>query len=716
MARLTWDGVAVPNFGNAVDGLATANQILNQGFNAAQRGVQKIEDDKRAALSNQAMLDVLKYQDPAALQADLASGALQARYKPGMLNKDAINAISGRQEDILQQAAGLMKHEQDKVKNADFQFINSEANRPIVNAYLNARSKRDKVGMEALMAANPEFFSRVNPDALLHYTKEGQEVFGTDTDRDQDITQFNWQGEDRTVGIYAEDLMQRALREGGDSIGMEGYLNANKEKIIASYDDPIVGLRVFNAAIAKAQSGFGGGGDMGAGGGVPSGGLLGGEGGTGAGGKNVHDVLLGDGQGKGGGNAYGFNPPKPISQMSMGELYDYQRSVMVPTTAARGVGKGKGSSAAGAYQIVSTTLASAAPKVLGENWRSLPFSAENQEKLGKYLFEQAKASGTDLHKVWEGLPPGTNPKNLSWDQVRDKITLAESGGTVGGRGAGNGQPVVGDPRRSAVVLQASIDHSISQDELIPLATDLAKDWSFTGDSTAVGKLLTNKGGTFEGENADYVQAQVEKVMKDNGIKNPAVAGRILARARNGRQGAFYDAFDWLPGADGLKSSINWDKVKQLAGFAKDREAVSRVALSISDALTAKNNITASQAQANAALLAQQARASAAAARGRRVYDPTGGAQVAQTAAAAQAALLAAVPQAQRGLEPDTSDIGTNKVPVATNRPPVKADPAKVREFTRALSKTGNGSLLLRSNANKRAPTDQELWLQATRGR
>ena len=69
-----------------------------------------------------------------------------------------------------------------------------------------------------------------------------------------------------------------------------------------------------------------------------------------------------------------------------------------------------------------------APKVFGANWRDIPFTADNQEKLAKALYEERK--GGNLKDTWAGLPsnrPGQYT-NVPWEQVRDKIIKVESGG------------------------------------------------------------------------------------------------------------------------------------------------------------------------------------------------------------------------------------------------------------------------------------------------
>jgi hypothetical protein len=146
---------------------------------------------------------------------------------------------------------------------------------------------------------------------------------------------------------------------------------------------------------------------------------------------------------------YGFGefglPPKPISQSTIGEVQDFQRNTLIPNTRGKvGAGPGKGTGAVGTYQITYGTLQEYAPKVLGPNWRSAPFTADVQEQLAKAIYEDVK--GGDLKKTWAGLPrnrPGQYT-NVPWEQVRNKIIQVESVGGGNRRtptaGTGTGTP------------------------------------------------------------------------------------------------------------------------------------------------------------------------------------------------------------------------------------------------------------------------------------
>lgn len=139
---------------------------------------------------------------------------------------------------------------------------------------------------------------------------------------------------------------------------------------------------------------------------------------------NGYDVVLGNGK-------FG-SPSSPLSQMSVGAVLDFGRNTLIPATrnnAQLGLaGTGLGSSAVGRYQITGSTLAKFAPAVLGPDWRSKPFDAAAQEKLGEAIFNASR--GGDLSKVWTSLSPAQARQvaQMPWEQARNIIAAGESGG------------------------------------------------------------------------------------------------------------------------------------------------------------------------------------------------------------------------------------------------------------------------------------------------
>ncbi len=139
---------------------------------------------------------------------------------------------------------------------------------------------------------------------------------------------------------------------------------------------------------------------------------------------NAYDVVYGYG-------AYG-NTPKPASEMTLGEVVDWGKNVLIPATKGQirdnqgNIVPDKGTSAIGAYQFTQGTLNDIAPKVLGEGWQNQKFSPEVQETLAKHLYEHSKQG--NLRNRWQGVKneqPGYY-KDIPWEQARLEILQAES--------------------------------------------------------------------------------------------------------------------------------------------------------------------------------------------------------------------------------------------------------------------------------------------------
>lgn len=131
------------------------------------------------------------------------------------------------------------------------------------------------------------------------------------------------------------------------------------------------------------------------------------------------------------GNGKYASPPMQLSTMPMGAVSSFQRNTLIPATRGKiGAGPDQGTGAVGTYQITYGTLKHYGPQVFGPNWQSVAFTAENQDKLGEAIYNDAK--GGDLHLTWQGLPsnaPGAY-SNVPWDQAKGKIAQVESGGSA----------------------------------------------------------------------------------------------------------------------------------------------------------------------------------------------------------------------------------------------------------------------------------------------
>ena len=102
--------------------------------------------------------------------------------------------------------------------------------------------------------------------------------------------------------------------------------------------------------------------------------------------------------------------------------------------------RGAKSSSAGTYQINGTTMAEFAPKVFGPEWKSAPFNAQTQDRVGASIFNWAKQQrdpAAALRGRWVSLDPKTAERLIQgdWQQARGTIAQKETGGAPGASAA-----------------------------------------------------------------------------------------------------------------------------------------------------------------------------------------------------------------------------------------------------------------------------------------
>ena len=129
----------------------------------------------------------------------------------------------------------------------------------------------------------------------------------------------------------------------------------------------------------------------------------------------AYDRLTKDGSKR---NLAGIVAPKPISQMTIGELNDWQESEMRNKSRAYGLNipsrqeelrrqgfKGDpGSTGVGRYQFERSTLIDTAKNLYGDSYRDVVFNSDEQEKLAKHLYTRVAARGPEaLGNTWHAL-------------------------------------------------------------------------------------------------------------------------------------------------------------------------------------------------------------------------------------------------------------------------------------------------------------------------
>lgn len=117
-------------------------------------------------------------------------------------------------------------------------------------------------------------------------------------------------------------------------------------------------------------------------------------------------------------NLAGIVTPKPITQMQLGVLTDWQETEMRNKSRAYGLTlpgrqeelrrqgfKGDpGSTGVGRYQFERSTLIDTAKDLYGDGWKDVVFTPDEQEKLAKHLYTRAAARGPEaLGNTWHAL-------------------------------------------------------------------------------------------------------------------------------------------------------------------------------------------------------------------------------------------------------------------------------------------------------------------------
>jgi hypothetical protein len=166
-------------------------------------------------------------------------------------------------------------------------------------------------------------------------------------------------------------------------------------------------------------------------------------------------------------NAAGVRAPRPLTEMTLGEVYDFQRGPMRERT--RGFrGRGDvGSTGAGAYQFESGTLRQTAERLYGRGWRNIRFTPENQDRLAEHLYNSVRGNRRALGATWATFAGGGQGGAGGAAPVRTAETnygLGQQGGDAFGLGSqqdqGQGPPQVQqlplDEREQAAAI-ASID-------------------------------------------------------------------------------------------------------------------------------------------------------------------------------------------------------------------------------------------------------------------
>ena len=377
MAQLKWSDVNAPHFNGAVQGLATAGQLIGNGFNGLSSALGQYGDQE--ALSRLA-----QYRDAGLLGSDLNSGLFDTRNASAA----ALGTIMARGQALENQQAQTIANEHNAAMNPltqqNQQLINDS--RVLGNSYdmANNPMRLANTAIDLSQKAISQARTEANYQRNIKLNTGFQNLVRSGM---QDATSMdNW------VNSFADPLDKQAamqiVQQYAPSIG-KPVMAPDGITTSAGTVIPGASAALGNAAVAGTRNG------------------------------DSHDVVYGYGK-------YGL-PPKPISQMTMGEAVDFGKVLIGATKGTLpNQPANLGTSAMGRYQFTQGTLQNYGPKVFGKDWNTTVLTPENQNKLAEALFNDTKKG--NLKAIWEGLPDATPGAyaNKSWDEMRGVITKVES--------------------------------------------------------------------------------------------------------------------------------------------------------------------------------------------------------------------------------------------------------------------------------------------------
>lgn len=487
MAQITWRNVDAPNFSGVGDSIRTFGNLMGNATSGLSDALGNFQNAARQEAGNAVMANALQYQDPTAYRNALATGALFQGVDPSLVSTRTLENLDNRAGTLLNQEAQAGTNDYNAYRFNRLQTTDAamDAASPAVRQLALAYQSGDPKQIQAAQSQVGDALSTLPADQALEIMGrlQGQErgAIGNQQSRfDLGVQMRNDADTQAAMGVMSQIT--------------RGAENANDARILAeAYSkqlSPVAQARL-QELLARSYPGVYGN-NVGAAS-AP------GTAGTRAG--SPYDTT------------YGFTPTAtPITQMSIGDVVKHQD----------GMKTNLGASPVGAYQINQATLQDFAPKVLGDNWASQPMSAENQEKIGKAIFE-ARKNG-NLKDTWAALPNSTPGayKDMTWEQIKPVIAQAEVGADPFALIQNNqGNQAVSTLATGMIGARTMENNagSITPDYLRTL-----NDTSTVGEVAS--KLLE---GDFKGADKNWVVARINDIAQRANV-SPAMAGVVIQRA------------------------------------------------------------------------------------------------------------------------------------------------------------------------------------------
>lgn len=558
MAQITWQNVNAPDFQGTADSYKTFADLFSNSMNDLNKGVTAFREDQLRSNDNAAIQDALRYQDPGKLREALSSGALLGGPDNRRdISTGALGKIAGLSRTLAEQDE-LQFRNQDTAFDFGQKVQNTAASNATraINAQLLAANGNPAL-VQKIIQDNMDVIGRAPTTVQNSLLTNAQSVNSTGlTNREAAFNQGNAeQGfADNQVGqSTAQDIDAKF----GDPAAAKAELYRRRESMsptewasTGAHLSKIYGVQMIGGVDGTNPGGMtaGIGGATGA---IAAAADTGSPAPVAADATGTFAISPGAaGFGTNKGSAYditvgGIATPKPLTQMTMGEVQKLGSDVLIPGN--RGMYGNKpdeGSSAAGAWQINNATRKDFGPKVFGKDWESVPYTAPNQDKLGKAIFEASKKG--DLSLRWSALKkvPGGSEigkyADMSWEDFRRVIGPGEAGGDPGSAAAApEFDPLAA--REQGDMLKAAAQARLNKnniDALQPLLAAAEKKGPGTRESVAT-ELAQHPG--FSGMPAGWVANRIDEVMKMSpGRISANVAGALLIAGKQGGPEGFWN--------------------------------------------------------------------------------------------------------------------------------------------------------------------------------
>lgn len=555
MAQITWRNVDAPNFSGVGDSIRSFSGLLGNSTAGLSDALGNFQTAARQEVGNQVMQNALQYQDPTEYRNALASGALFQGVDPSLISNRTLENLDNRTGNLLGQATQQQALDYNTYRTGRMQDLDargdaaSPALRQLALAYQSgdpntiARAQQQYGGALDSLPADQvqEIMGRLQNQGS-NAIGQRRDLFNLGTNMRDDADSQAAIGALSQIVRGAENPNDARILAEAYSRGLSPTAQARLQGLLAQQYPGTYGNNVTSApGTAGTRSG------------------------------SPFDVT------------YQFQgTSKPITQMSIGEVTNHQANMI----------SSQGASPVGAYQINKATLEDFAPKVLGENWRNMPLSPENQDKIGEAIFN-ARKNG-NLKDTWAALPDSTVGayKNKTWGEMKGLIAQAE----VGANPLAVQQTVQGNQAVSNLAT-GMIGTRLMENNAVGNVPDYLRTLGDTATpGEVVNRLLEND---FKGADRNWVLARVNDIAQRAGV-SPAMAATVMQRAQtNVPENMIWRGLQglnpFISNEAGNGTRLNDDAVDQMVGALQRGEPLEQSVRNLSTVQAAQNVQAAQQA-------------------------------------------------------------------------------------------------------------------------